>query len=96
MRSPQSRERDAAILLWLIDMGLVAGWAKIFFGERSLSGASVESAALVASAAAFIERASHVDGWAALTAVPFALWSAFGGVMTEDLRERNPDLDSGA
>jgi hypothetical protein len=25
--------------------------------------------------------------------VPFTAWTAFGDIMTEDLRERNPDLD---
>lgn len=63
------------------------------FGERSLTAAAVDSAVLVAGAAAYVERASRVDRVAAALGVPFAAWSVFGGVMTEDLRERNRDLD---
>jgi benzodiazapine receptor len=95
MRLPRTPERDAALALWLLNISLVTGWAKIFFGERNITGAAVESAAIVASSTAFIERASRVDGIAAASAVPFALWSAFGGAMTEHIRERNPGMDSG-
>ena len=48
---------------------------------------------LVASCAAFVERASRVDPVAAALGVPITAWSAFGDALTEDLRERNPDLD---
>lgn len=93
MRAPASKDRRAALTLWLADIALVAGWGKLFFGQRSLTGGVVGAAALVASSLAFIERAARVDGKAAALAVPFALWSAFGGLMAEDLRERNPALD---
>jgi tryptophan-rich sensory protein len=89
MTSPRSPERDAALGFWATDIALVTGWAKAFFGERSPLGGAVVSAALVASAAAHIERAARVDTAAAACAVPFALWSIFGGLMTEDIRERN-------
>ncbi|WP_158046782.1 TspO/MBR family protein [Skermanella pratensis] len=93
MRSAPSPERDAALALCALDIAIMSGWAKIFFGERSLTGAAVGSAVLVAGAAGYVERASRVDGVAAALGVPFAAWSVFGGVMTEDLRERNRDLD---
>ena len=89
MTAPRSAERDTALALWLADIALVSGWARVFFGERSPAGGVAVSAALVASASAFIERAARVDGVAAAVALPFALWSVFGGVMTEDIRERN-------
>ncbi|UEM19735.1 tryptophan-rich sensory protein [Skermanella mucosa] len=93
MRSAPSPERDAALALWAFDIAVMSGWTKVFFGERSLTAAAVDSAVLVAGAAAYVERASRVDGVAAALGVPFAAWSVFGGVMTEDLRERNRDLD---
>jgi len=93
MRRPRSPERDQALALWALALALTTGYGQTFFGNRSLTGASIEGAALVAVAAAFIERASRVDGVAAATAVPFALWTSFGEVLTEDIRERNPDLD---
>ena len=93
MRAPPSPDKRSALMLWLADIALVAGWGKLFFGQRSLTGGVFGAAALVGSALGFIDRAARVDGKAAALAVPFALWSAFGGLMSEDLRERNPDLD---
>ena len=48
---------------------------------------------MIAGGAAYVEWASRVDGTAAALGVPFTAWTAFGDIMTEDLRERNPDLD---
>ncbi|UEM02398.1 tryptophan-rich sensory protein [Skermanella rosea] len=93
MRSSPSPERDAALALAALDIAVMSGWAKVFFGERNITGAAIDSAVLVAGAAGYVERASKVDGVAAALGVPFAAWSLFGGVMTEDLRERNRDLD---
>ena len=39
MQAPRSSERDAALALWLTDIAFVSGWARIFFGGRSLAGA---------------------------------------------------------
>ena len=89
MRERRSPERDTAIGLWATDIALVSGWAKAFFGERSPRAGVWLSAVLVACAGAHVERAARVDPVAAACAVPFALWSVFGGLMTEDIRERN-------
>lgn len=93
MRSPRSPERNQAIALWAANVALVTGYAKIFFGERSLSGGVAAGALLALTSAAFVERAARVDGVAAATGVPIALWSVFGSVMGENIRERNPGLD---
>jgi tryptophan-rich sensory protein len=93
MRAPQSRERDEALGLWAAVLTLVTGWAKLFFGKRSITGGLIDAVLLTLAAAAFVERASRVDRKAALAGVPITLWSAFGTLMTENLRERNPRLD---
>lgn len=93
LRRPSSPERDTALGLWLLDIGLVAGWARLFFGGRSLTGGALGAVALVLSACTYVAKAGKLDKVAGLAAVPFAAWSAFGGVMSEDLRERNPSLD---
>lgn len=93
MRQPRSAERDAALALWAANIAMTSGWGKVFFGERSITGATVLGAAMVGGGAAYVERASHVDGFAAVLGVPFTAWTVFGDVMTEDLRERNKDLD---
>jgi len=93
MRQPRSLERDSALALWAFNIAMTSGWGKIFFGERSITGGAIAGAAMIAGGAAYVERASRVDGTAAILGVPFTAWTAFGDVMTEDLRERNPDLD---
>ena len=94
VRQPRSPERDAALALWAFNIAMTSGWGKIFFGDRNITGGVIAGAAMIAGGAAYVERASRVDGTAAVLGVPFTAWTAFGDVMTEDLRERNPDLDS--
>lgn len=93
MRREASPERNTALGLWLADMLLVPLWAKLFFGERSLTGGVVTAAAMVASTSAYVARAFRVDRAAAAAAMPFLLWSGFGGLMTENVQERNPERD---
>ena len=93
LREPQSRERDTAVALWALSLALVTTYGKVAFGERSLTGGVVTATALVAACAAYVERAARVDPVAAALGVPITLWSAFGDALTEDLRERNPELD---
>lgn len=85
--------RDVAIGLWLLSQALVTSYGKVTFGDKSLTGGVVTATALVAACAAYVERAARVDGVAAVLGVPITAWSAFGDMLTEDLRERNPDLD---
>lgn len=49
MRMPRSPDRDAALALWFADMALVAGWARIFFGGRELTGGALGAAVLARS-----------------------------------------------
>ena len=93
MRQPRSLERDAALALWAFNIAMTSGWTKVFFGERNITGGAVAGAVMIAGGAAYVERASRVDRTAAALGVPFTAWTAFGDIMTEDLRERNPDLD---
>lgn len=89
LRAPRSPERDAAVALWLVNVAMIGGWTKIFFGERSLRGGAVGAAAMLGTGAAFVERASHVDGVAAATGVPFTAWVAFATALSEEIWRRN-------
>ncbi len=68
---------------------MIGGWTKIFFGERSLAGGAVGAAAMIGTGAAYVERASHVDGIAAATGVPFTAWVAFATALSEEIWRRN-------
>lgn len=96
MRRPRSAEGEQAIALWAATIALVTGYSAVFFGRRDLTHSVAEAAALVAVAAAYVERARHADRGAAWAGVPLTLWSAFGTLLTERVREKNPDLDHGA
>jgi len=71
-------------------VAMIGGWTKVFFGERSLTGGAVGAAAMIGTGAAYVERASRVDGLAAAAGVPFTAWVAFATVLGEEIRRRNP------
>lgn len=96
LRKPPTPARNAAVGLAAGSLGLVTFYSKLTFGDRNLSAGFAESAALVASAAAFSVVAARTDRTAALTGVPLALWSTFGSWLTQQLAKRNPEMDSGA
>lgn len=93
MRHPSSPERNTALGLWGGTLALVAAWGDIFFGARRLKWGTIEAAALVATAAAYVERAARVDRVAALAGLPITLWSIFGTYLTGDIARRNPEFE---
>lgn len=96
LRRPAGPARNAAVALAGVSLGLVTAYSKITFGDRDLTRGTVESAALVGGAAAYVAAAAPVDRTAAMLGVPLALWSAFGTWLTLRLKQRNPALDSGS
>jgi tryptophan-rich sensory protein len=90
LRAPNTPERNVALALWLVNVAMIGGWTKVFFGERSLTGGAVGAAAMIGTGAAYVERASRVDGLAAAAGVPFTAWVAFATVLGEEIRRRNP------
>jgi tryptophan-rich sensory protein len=89
LTAPKGPERDAAIALWAVNVAMVGGWSKIFFGERNLGGGALGAAAMLGTGAAYVECASHVDSLAAASGVPFAAWVAFASVLSEEVWRRN-------
>ena len=90
LRAPNTPERNVALALWLVNVAMIGGWTKVFFGERSLTGGAVGAAAMIGTGAAYVERASRVDGLAAAAGVPFTAWVAFATVLGEEIWRRNP------
>lgn len=89
LREPSSPDRDWALALWAVNLAMIPGWTKIFFGERSPTGGVAAAAAELAAGLAFIEKARRVDGSAAACAVPYAAWLAFATVLAEEVWRRN-------
>lgn len=96
LRRPPTAQRNTAVALSAATVGLVTLYSKITFGDRNLTGGTTESAALVATAAAYVAVAAQTDTTAAALGAPLALWSSFGGWLTHDLARRNPEMDAGA
>ena len=89
LRAPSSPERNAAVALWLVNIAMIGGWTKVFFDERSLAGGAAGAAAMIGTGAAYVERASRVDGIAAAAGVPFTAWVAFATALSEEIWRRN-------
>ena len=91
LRAPNTPERNVALALWLVNIAMIGGWTKIFFGERSLAGGSLAAGGMLASGAAYVEFARRVDGVPGAAGVPFAAWLAFATLLSEEVWRRNPD-----
>lgn len=91
LREPSSPERNQALALWFANVALIAGWTKIFFGERSIRGGLATAAVQLGAGLAYVERARHVDGVAAAVGVPYTAWVAFANVVTEEVWRQNSD-----
>jgi translocator protein len=89
MRLPSGTERNLALALWALNFATIAGWAKLFFGDRDLDGSLADVAVELAAAMGFVAAASRVDGPAAALGVPYAAWTAFGSALDEEVWRRN-------
>jgi tryptophan-rich sensory protein len=89
MRLPSSPGRNVALALWALNFATIAGWARLFFGERDLDGSLADIAVELGAAAGYVAVAARVDGTAAALGVPYAAWAAFGGALNEEIWRRN-------
>ena len=87
-----SRQRDAALRLWISQLAAYAQWSKLFFGQRRPTLALVDVFALEGSIIAYIATAHKVDRAAAYAFVPYAAWIAFATVLNAEILRLNPQL----
>ncbi len=59
-------------------LGLVVAYTKMTFGDRNLTRGTIESQALVGSAAAYVAASKRVDPTTAILGAPLVLWSCSG------------------
>lgn len=89
LRESSSPERTRALALWFVNVAMIAGWPKVFFGERSLGGGLAASTVQLGASLAYVESATRLDPVAAAAGIPYAAWVAFANVIAEEVWRRN-------
>jgi len=87
-----SRERDAALKLWISQLAANAQWSKLFFGQRRPTLALADVFALEGSIIAYITASHKIDRAAAYAFIPYAAWVAFATVLNAEILRLNPQV----
>lgn len=87
-----SRERNAALRLWISQLASNAQWSKLFFGQRQPRLAFADVIALEGAILSYINAAHKVDRGAAYAFVPYAAWVAFATVLNAEILRLNPQV----
>ena len=88
-RQPSTPERNRALGLFAANVAMITGWSKLFFGRHDLGAAAVGSAAIAATATAYVAAARPVDKPAAASAVPLVAWVGFATVLSTAIWRMN-------
>ena len=91
-----SKERKAALRLWISGLAANAQWSKLFFGQRRPTLALADVLALEGTIFSYIVAARKVDPAAANAIIPYAAWVAFATVLNAEIARRNPEYQFGA
>lgn len=89
LRAKPAPERSAALALWTANQVGIAGWSEIFFGRRSPGSGTLASAALGASAVAYVSLAGDTDKLSARLGIPLVVWVGFATLLSEEIWRRN-------
>ena len=89
LRADPSPERTKALAFWVANQAGIASWSEVFFGQKALGWATVESAALGASAVSYVSSAGEVDRAAGRLGIPLALWLTFATLLSEEIWRKN-------
>jgi translocator protein len=85
-----SRERNAALRLWISQLAANAQWSKLFFGEHRPTLALADVLALERMIVSYISAARKVDRAAANAFIPYGAWVAFAAVLNAEIARLNP------
>ena len=88
-RKPATAQRNRALGLFATNVAMITGWSKLFFGRHHLGAAAAGSAAIAATATAYVAAARPVDRSAAASAVPLVAWVAFATVLSTTVWRMN-------
>jgi translocator protein len=85
-----SRERSAALRLWLSQLVTNAKWSKLFFGEHRPMLVLADVIALEGAIISYITAARKVDRGAANAFIPYAAWVAYSAALNSEIVRRIP------
>jgi len=85
-----SRNRNAALRLWLSQLAANARWSQLFFGKHRPKLALADILALESTIVSYIAAARKVDRAAANAFIPYAAWVAFATVLNAEIVRMNP------
>jgi tryptophan-rich sensory protein len=88
-RQPNTPERNRALGLFAANVAMITGWTRLFFGRHNLGAAAVGSAAIAATATAYVAAAKPVDRQAAASAMPLVAWVGFATVLSTAIWKMN-------
>ncbi len=88
-RQPDTPERNRALRLFATNVAMITGWAKLFRGRHNPGAAAVGSAAIAATASAYVAAARPVDRQAAASALPLVAWVGFATVLSTAIWKMN-------
>lgn len=83
------RARNGALALLGFNLANIPGFAKLFFGDHNLKGATASSVSLLLGAWSFVATAWRSDRAAALAGLPLAVWVTFANYLQEEILRRN-------
>jgi translocator protein len=85
-----SRNRNAALRLWVSQLAANARWSKLFFGKHRPKLALADILALEGTIASYMSAARKVDRAAAYAFLPYGAWVAFATALNAEIVRRNP------
>ena len=89
LRATPRPARTAALGCWSLSVAGIAGYPWVFFERKHLGASAVTSAAMLASASAYVAAAARVDRPAAALGVPLVAWLGLAILLSEELWRRN-------
>jgi tryptophan-rich sensory protein len=89
LRRGDSPQRRSALAAWAVNVAMIGGWTRLFFGRRNLPASTAAAAAMVATGVGYVTSARRVDNTAGTVGLPFVGWVAFATVLTASIWAMN-------
>lgn len=90
-----SRQVSAALVLWVVQLGLNTAWSWLFFGLHRTGLALVDIALLLLVIVAFLFAAWPIRRAASWLFVPYALWVGYAASLNLFIWHFNPTRSAG-